>query len=247
MNNNHESRNGHSTVNGSGPRRARVRSLRPTRSSFSAEIVFTPDVSEVDPASEASVPVGLEPLPDPAPAASEPIVDEHQTGALAPPAAAPNAATKGLATPPAPAAPPPPASMAPPPPAPAAPPPPASMAPPLPGPAPAPPEDDGVTHWCSIVFERGAHGGQFQAVESRAGGRRDVIASSHSFAVPVSYRTSVRRQLPNHGRARRAHDALVKQLVGSGWRQMQTRGRWHDSAFARSAAARASEPPQRGG
>jgi hypothetical protein len=94
--------------------------------------------------------------------------------------------------------------------------------------------------WCSIVFERGARRGEFQAVQARAGGQREVIASSRSFSVPLSYRISWWRRLPSHGRARRAHDALAKQLVGSGWQQMQTRGRWHDSAFVRSEPSRTS-------
>ena len=191
MNNNNSSRNGSSAMNGSGAaRRARVRSLRPTRSSISAEIALTPDVIEVDPAPEVGPPV--ETLPDPGQAAAEPIVDEHETAAP---------------------------------------------------PSPAPLGDDGLDEWCSIVFERGAHGGEFQAVAAR-GGRREVIASSRSFAMPLSYRISWWRRLPNHGRARRAHDALVKRVIDSGWRQMETRGRWHDNGFVRSAPARASEPPQ---
>jgi hypothetical protein len=212
MNKVNSSRIESSAMNGSGPaRRARIRSLRPTRSSVSAEIAFTPDVIELDPAPEASVPVGLETLPNPAPAAPGPIVEEHQTAA--PPAPSkPSARSKT----------------------------PARSAPP-------PPKGDELTQWCSIVFERGAHGGEFHALQARAGGRREVIATSRSFALPLSYRISWCRRLPNHGRARHAHDALVKQLVGLGWREMPTRGRWHDSAFVRSAPARASEPPQRGG
>ena len=205
MNNNNSSCNGSSAVNGTGAaRRARVRSLRPIRSSISGEIALTPDVIAVDPMSEVDRPV--ETLPDPGQAAPEPSVDEHETVALEPSVDEHETAV-------------------------------------LPAPA-ARHEHAERAQWCSIVFERGAHGGEFHAVEARNGGRRKVIASSRSFVVPLAYRISWWRRLPNRGRGRRAHAALVKQLIDSGWRQMETRGRWHDNGFVRSAPAGVSEPPQ---
>ncbi len=70
-----------------------------------------------------------------------------------------------------------------------------------------------------------------------------MVARSDPFRTPLSVRTLPLRRLPNLGAPRRAHDLLVKRLVATGWEQMQTRGRWHDTALLRTRPG--SEPVAR--
>jgi hypothetical protein len=88
--------------------------------------------------------------------------------------------------------------------------------------------------WCSIVFAPVPHGGEFHVLTVQEGGRRQVVARSDAFRTPLWCRILPLRQLPNIGAPRRAHDLLVERLVASGWQQMQTRGRWYDTALVRT-------------
>jgi hypothetical protein len=90
------------------------------------------------------------------------------------------------------------------------------------------------SEWCSIVFAPLPHGGEFQVVAVQEGGRREVVARSQPFRMPGWCRLLPLRRLPNLGAPRRAHDELVERFVASGWQQMQTRGRWHDTALIRA-------------
>lgn len=101
------------------------------------------------------------------------------------------------------------------------------------------PPTDGTDRpeWCSIVFARMPQGGEFQVLTVEEGGRRKFVARSDPFRMPLSCRILPLRRLPNVGAPRRAHDLLVKRLVASGWRQMRTRGRWHDTALLRTRPA----------
>lgn len=77
-------------------------------------------------------------------------------------------------------------------------------------------------------------GGEFHVLAVEVGGRRKVVARSQPFRTALWCRILSLRRLPHLGAPRRAHDLLVKRLVASGWRQMQTRGRWHDTALLRT-------------
>jgi hypothetical protein len=107
-------------------------------------------------------------------------------------------------------------------------------APPGPEPAAEPfrPLDTGDAHWCAIVLARGEREEQFQVVAIDRGGGRRVVEHS-PFRVPVWCRALQLRQIPYLAQARREHDALVARLSAAGWRQVPTRGRWHDAAFVR--------------
>jgi hypothetical protein len=99
--------------------------------------------------------------------------------------------------------------------------------------------------WCAIVFAETEHGAEFQVVVVQRAGPRRVVSSSPTFRTPLSRVLLPGRRIPHRGRPRRAHDTLVKQLLASGWWQLQTRGRWHDTAFVRSRSDPKRPPPQR--
>jgi len=101
------------------------------------------------------------------------------------------------------------------------------------------PPTDGADRpdWRSIVFAPMPHGGEFQVLAVEKGGRRKVVARSEPFRTPVWCRILPLRRLPNLGPPRRAHDELVERLVASGWQQVQTQGRWHDTALLRTRPA----------
>lgn len=88
--------------------------------------------------------------------------------------------------------------------------------------------------WCSVLLAPLPRGGEFQLLAVEKGGRRKVVARSEPFRTPLWCRILPLRRLPNLGAPRRAHDLLVKRLVASGWQQMQTRGRWYDTAVLRT-------------
>jgi hypothetical protein len=98
------------------------------------------------------------------------------------------------------------------------------------------PANDGPNRpeWCSIVFAPLPHGGEFQVLAVQEGGRREVVARSQPFRIPVWCRIVPLRRLPNLGPPRRAHDELVTRFVAAGWQQMPTRGRWYDTALVRT-------------
>ena len=83
--------------------------------------------------------------------------------------------------------------------------------------------------WCAIVFAGAKRQGEFRVVVLDNGGQRRVVASSSSFGASRSGRVSHR------GSAKEAHDLLVKRLLALGWRPVASRGRWHDTGFARTA------------
>ena len=102
---------------------------------------------------------------------------------------------------------------------------------------------DDRAEWCSIVFAMTQGTGEFQAIEVQRTGPRRVIERSRRFRVPLTYRTSWRREIPNRGKPRRMYNALVQRLADAGWRQLDTRGRWHDTAFARTPVPSRQSPP----
>jgi hypothetical protein len=104
---------------------------------------------------------------------------------------------------------------------------------------------DDRAEWCSIVFVMTQSTGEFQAIEVQRTGRRRVVERSQRFRVPLTYRTSWRSEVPNRGKPRRTYDALVQRLAEAGWRQLDTRGRWHDTAFARTAVTTRQLPSER--
>ena len=81
--------------------------------------------------------------------------------------------------------------------------------------------------WCAILLARAGRVGEFRVAALDSGHRR-VVARSPSFRVSLS------GQIRKRGAARQAHDVLVKRLLGTGWRRIETRGRWYDGAFTRS-------------
>jgi hypothetical protein len=85
------------------------------------------------------------------------------------------------------------------------------------------------------MLTRARRRGLFRVVVLESGGHRRVVARSSSFRVPRV------RAIPNRGKPRAEHERLVAELVGSGWRRVQTNGRWHDTAFTRPAP----DPPVR--
>ena len=99
--------------------------------------------------------------------------------------------------------------------------------------------------WCAIVAVEMAHRAEFQVVRVQQVGPRRVLARSPSFQLPLSQALPPGRQIPHRGWARRAHDTLVTRLLAAGWRQVQTRGRWHDTAFVRSRPDPQRPPPRR--
>jgi hypothetical protein len=99
--------------------------------------------------------------------------------------------------------------------------------------------------WCSIMFAIRQEAGEFQVVEVQRAGLRRVIARSQPFRVPIFYRASLWHQIPNRGKPRRAHNALIEWLTAAGWRQIDTRGRWHDTAFARTDTSSPQVSPER--
>jgi hypothetical protein len=99
--------------------------------------------------------------------------------------------------------------------------------------------------WCAIVVVETEHWAEFQVVGVHGDSPRRVLARSPSFRLPLSRSLLPGRPIPGRGSPRRAHDTLVKRLVASGWRQVQTRGRWHDTAFVRSRPDPQRPPPDR--
>jgi hypothetical protein len=104
---------------------------------------------------------------------------------------------------------------------------------------------DERAEWCSIVLAMTQSTGEFQAIEVQRSGRRRVVARSRRFRVPLTYRTSWRHELPNRGKPRRTYDALVERLADAQWRQLDTRGRWHDTAFTRTPVQSRQSPSGR--
>ncbi len=90
-------------------------------------------------------------------------------------------------------------------------------------------EGGGGQEWCAIVFAGAKRQGEFRVVVLDNGGQRRVVARSSSFRASRSGRVSHR------GSAKQAHDLLVKWLSAVGWRPVASRGRWHDTAFTRTA------------
>ena len=99
--------------------------------------------------------------------------------------------------------------------------------------------------WCAIVVVETEHRAEFQVVGVHRDGPRRVLARSPSFRLPLSRALLPGRRIPGRGSPRRAHDMLVDRLVASGWRQVQTRGRWHDTAFVQSRPDPQRPPPPR--
>jgi hypothetical protein len=82
--------------------------------------------------------------------------------------------------------------------------------------------------WCTIVLAHtNNRTGEFQVITTDGDGLRRVTGRSSRFRVPRSRRPNKRAA------ARVAHDALVEGLLASGWRPLEARGRWHDTAFIR--------------
>lgn len=104
---------------------------------------------------------------------------------------------------------------------------------------------DERAEWCSIVLTMTQSTGEFQAIEVQRSGVRRVVARSRRFRVPLTYRTSWRHELPNRGKPRRTYNALVQRLADAEWRQLDTRGRWHDTAFTRTPASSPQSPSER--
>jgi hypothetical protein len=88
--------------------------------------------------------------------------------------------------------------------------------------------------WCTILFAKDGNLGRFHVVALEPEGRRRVLTSSPPFRVPAWSRAVALRQLPSFGTPRHAHDTLVKRLEGTGWRRLETQGRWYDTAFVRT-------------
>lgn len=87
--------------------------------------------------------------------------------------------------------------------------------------------------WCTITVAQRRAECVFQVIKLESGGRRSVVTTSPSFRQPWWARALRLRGLPNLGEPRHTHATLVSWLVATGWRQTETRGRWHDSAFVR--------------
>jgi hypothetical protein len=104
---------------------------------------------------------------------------------------------------------------------------------------------DDRAEWCSIVFAMTQGTGEFRAIEVLKTRPRRVIERSRPFRVPLTYRTSWRREIPNRGKPRRTYNELVQRLVDAGWRQLDTRGRWHDTAFAKTLVPSRQSPSER--
>jgi len=94
------------------------------------------------------------------------------------------------------------------------------------------PRESARMDWCTIVAQRRDEF-VFQVIELEPGGRRRVVTTSPSFRQPWWARALRLRGLPNLGEPRHTHATLVRWLMATGWRQTQTRGRWHDTAFVR--------------
>ncbi len=84
------------------------------------------------------------------------------------------------------------------------------------------------------MFAGAKRQGEFHAVVLDAGQRRVVARSS-------SFRASRSGRLSHRGGAQKAHHLLVKRLLALGWRPVASRGRWHDTAFTRTAPS--GDPP----
>ena len=87
--------------------------------------------------------------------------------------------------------------------------------------------------WCAITVAQRMHECVFQVIKLEPGGHRRVLTTSPSFRQPRWARALPLRGLPNLGEPRHIHATLVSWLVATGWRQTETRGRWHDTAFVR--------------
>lgn len=198
--------NGSTPNSGSGPPARRTRAATPHRSAVRGRVVGTTNGREGE-ASPTPEPSGVEPRTVPAPTGPQPTWEPPPPRPTSPRSPTrPRSSSAG-----APSA----AVVA------------NSTA--------APPKDGSDRpEWCSIVFAPLPHGGEFQVVAVQEGGRRDVVARSQPFRMPVWCRILPGRRLPNLGAPRRAHDELVKRFVASGWQYMQTRGRWHDTALIRA-------------
>lgn len=93
---------------------------------------------------------------------------------------------------------------------------------------PVPTESVTRPEWCSIVLAA-TYGrtAEFRIVMLEPDGQRHLIGHSASFRVARS------RPIRDRGQARVAHDGLVADLLADGWRRLEARGRWHDTAFIR--------------
>lgn len=96
------------------------------------------------------------------------------------------------------------------------------------------PPESARTDWCAITVAQRRDECVFQVIKLEPGGRRHVLTTSPSFRQPWWARVLRLRGLPNLGEPRHTHATLVRWLMATGWRQTQTRGRWHDAAFVRS-------------
>lgn len=206
------SSNGSASNNGSGPPPRRTRSTTPRRSAVRGRIVVTANGHEGD-TSLTPEPSGPEPRTVPARTAERQTGPQPRQKPPPPPrSTVPRAPTRAR-----------PSSAGPPPAAVGA------------NSAAAPPEyGSDRREWCSIVFAPLPQGGEFQVVAVQEGGRREVVARSQPFRMPMWCRVLPLRRLPNLGAPRRAHDELVERFVASGWQYMPTRGRWHDTALIRA-------------
>jgi hypothetical protein len=88
-------------------------------------------------------------------------------------------------------------------------------------------QGSGRQEWCAIVFSGEGRQGGFRVVVLDNEGQRRVVARSSSF------RASPSGRVPHRGSAKEAHALIVRRLVAQGWRQVASRGRWHDTAFTR--------------
>lgn len=107
------------------------------------------------------------------------------------------------------------------------------------------PTSNGVPEWCAIAVARRARAYEFEVVAAEKGGARRVVARSREFRMPLWCRGLGWRRLPRIGKPRRAHDTVVTRLLTSGWQRIETRGRWHDTAFVRSTPDLRRGPLQR--
>jgi hypothetical protein len=81
--------------------------------------------------------------------------------------------------------------------------------------------------WCMITFSRTERHAEFRVVVLEKDGRRRVAERSAPFRVPRS------RQVQKRGKQGAAHAALVEGLLARGWKPLEGRGRWADTAFIR--------------
>jgi hypothetical protein len=95
------------------------------------------------------------------------------------------------------------------------------------------PPESARMDWCAISVAQRRDEYVFQVIKLGPGGRRHVLTTSPSFRQPWWARVLRLRGLPNLGEPRHTHATLVRWLMATGWRQRQTRGRWHDAAFVR--------------